>query len=85
MFRSGSRERFLTRRPFLTYALLVFGIVPARWTLDWLTDDPKRSSFVLALVVGAILFGKASAVWFVGFPFGLWRRERRSGILSGDG
>jgi len=83
LFRSGSRARFVTWRPFITYAALVFGILLVRWTLDWLTDDPERAPFVFTLAMGGILSGIASAVWFSGFLFGHWRRERRAGILTG--
>jgi hypothetical protein len=83
IFRKGSHATFITWRPFALITVYAVCIPLLRSGIEWATSDPERAPFVLAVATSAVFFGIASAVWLTGFFFGRWRRERRSGILSG--
>jgi hypothetical protein len=83
VFRHGSSARFITLRPFVVIALYTFGLLSVDWGIEWMTDVPDRGPFALTLIAAAAFFAVAVTIWFVGFFYGRWRRERHAGVLSG--
>lgn len=88
VFRLGTRDRFITRKPFLNLAFWTIAFLMFVGLMEWLTgreqDFPLHISLLITLAVGAMAFMIVAATWLAGFAYGRWRASRSEGVISRD-
>jgi hypothetical protein len=86
VFRMGTRDRFISRKPFLKLAFWTIGLLVLVWLADWLIGKeqafPLHIELLIAVAVGAGAFMVAATIWLAGFAYGRWRASRSDGVIS---